>query len=414
MHIPRPIAVAEARAILARVSWLAAATAAICACMWFSAAHAGVERAPAKRPIEHPPSDPTALSSEAEAEKRERIALKQHLVATAVSIVAIEARLTRLEETLPVLEREERAAARALAGRRDEVVRLLAALQRLARRPAHTPVGVLPEPVGVLRGRLLKDLAMPALDRGAQDIAAELKNLASLRDRLAKRRREHHRARRSLAEEQRVLAGLIAIRAGRGAGPREEAEPAQPAAAAPEGGIRSIGELIDRLTSARRETRLRPGDLVPTGSQRGAAAAPASAAPALPPVATPHLPAVGHVVARFGDPEKNGWTAQGITIRTRSSAQVVAPRAGTVVFAEPYLDYGELLIIDHGEGYHALLAGLERLDARVGDDLVSGEPIGIMGSETGGADRLYIELRRGGRPIDPLPWLTENRDKVGE
>ena len=95
------------------------------------------------------------------------------------------------------------------------------------------------------------------------------------------------------------------------------------------------------------------------------------------------------------------------------SGQVVAPRSGRVVFAEPFLDYGELLIIDHGGGYHALLAGLERLDARVGDELVSGEPIGLMGSDAGTPRRLYIELRRGGRPVDPLPWLTENSDKVG-
>ena len=410
MKLRRPTSVARASARAGRAAGLAAA---VCACMWFSAVRAEQAPAPdapepAGRAIEHPPSDPAALNSEAEAAKRARAALKRHLVTTAASVLALEARLTRMEEALPVLEREERGAARALAGRRGEVVRLLAALQRLARRPAHSPVGARSEPIGVWRGRLLLGVAMPALERDARDLRDELRTLASLRDRLAKQRSEYDHATRSLAEERRVLAGLVGIRAGRGTRLREAA-----GSTPPEGSIQSIGELIDRLTTARRATRLRPGDLVPTGAEPETAAAPAPEAPGVSSDAESRLPAVGPVVGRFGDREGTGWTAQGITVRTRPSGQVVAPRAGTVVFAEPYLDYGELLIIDHGEGYHVLLAGLGRLDARVGDDLVSGEPIGIMGSETGNADRLYIELRRGGRPIDPLPWLTENSDKVG-
>jgi septal ring factor EnvC (AmiA/AmiB activator) len=63
------------------------------------------------------------------------------------------------------------------------------------------------------------------------------------------------------------------------------------------------------------------------------------------------------------------------------------------------------LIIDHGEGYHSLLAGLGRIDAAVGQKLLAGEPIGIMPRTAKGTLRLYMELRRDGRPIDPLPWL---------
>ena len=334
-------------------------------------------------------------------------------MATATSVIRLEARLTELEETLPRLEGEERIAAAALAGRRDEVVRLLAALQRLARRPADGRILAMQDPLTMLRGRLLLGTAKPALARDARDLAAELGQLASLRDLIARQRRQQDDAVRRLAEERRVLAGLVEIRSGRSARPAEAGE------ATPSGThelarqIQSIDELIDRLARARHATRLRPEDLVPAGPE--AKPAPSDAHMLLKTARIPasRLPAAGPVIGRFGKPEDNGWTAQGITIATRSSAQVVAPRAGTAVFAEPFLGYGELLIIDHGEGYHVLLAGLERLDARVGDDLVSGEPIGVMGSDAGAADRLYIELRRGGRPIDPLPWLTENSDKVG-
>ena len=58
------------------------------------------------------------------------------------------------------------------------------------------------------------------------------------------------------------------------------------------------------------------------------------------------------------------------------------------------------------------VAGLSRLCAGLGDKVLAGEPIGAMGSKTGSANHLYIELRQSGRPINPLPWLTANRIKV--
>ena len=94
------------------------------------------------------------------------------------------------------------------------------------------------------------------------------------------------------------------------------------------------------------------------------------------------------------------------------ATEVVAPLAGTVVFAGPFKGYGKLLIIKHGRGYHTLLAGLARIEARVGDKLLSGEPIGAMATQAGIANQLYLELRHSGRPINPLPWLAANNDKV--
>ena len=415
MPLSRPIFAARAGLPDLPACGLAAALAGLAACPPPAAAQAQAENTGdgAGQAARQAPSDPAALNHEGEAEKRARSALKRHLVTTTTSVLDLELRLTRLEETLPRLESEERRAAASLAGRRGRVAGMLAVLQRRARRPAYGPVPAPRDPVDLLRGRSLLAAAMPSLDRDARALAEDLRQLASLRERLDRDRERHHRAVRRLAEERRVLAGLIAIRAGRGAPPAtpDEAETAGGDARTSE--TRTIESLIARLDRARLETRLRPEDLVPGGRRPGAASAAVSIPDAKPAARASRMPASGALVGRFGEPEEHGWTARGVTVKTRPSGQVVAPRAGTVVFAEPFLDYGQLLIIDHGEGYHVLLAGLERLDARVGDDLVSGEPVGVMGSGGGGADRLYIELRRGGRPVDPLPWLTENSDKVG-
>ena len=70
------------------------------------------------------------------------------------------------------------------------------------------------------------------------------------------------------------------------------------------------------------------------------------------------------------------------------------------------------MIIDHGQGYHSLLAGLARIDTVIGQWVLAGEPVGVMGREAKEKPVLYVELRRDGQPINPLPWLAARKGKV--
>ncbi|WP_413206255.1 murein hydrolase activator EnvC family protein [Rhodospirillum sp. A1_3_36] len=124
------------------------------------------------------------------------------------------------------------------------------------------------------------------------------------------------------------------------------------------------------------------------------------------------FPARGRLSARYGERTDLGDTLKGMRIQTRAGGQVVSPHNGVVVFAGPFRGYGNLLIIDHGGGYHTLLAGLGRIDAIVGQRLAAGEPVGLMppmGSKNDDSPSLYVELRRDGQPINPLPWLTASK-----
>ena len=404
----------------ARVFGLAAALAVLSAFALLPPVPATAETIPfegpldrAKRALERARANPDAPEHGAEAEQRALSALKQQLVTIAASILELEDRLAATEEAIPPLEAEERAVARTLADRRIDAPRLLSALQRLARRPA-TPFPVGPgERDDVIHGRLLLKAAIPVLEAEARGLGAVVRRLDVLRGRIAGLRGRHGRTVRRLDEERRVLASLVEIRSERLRRLSEAGAGADWGSDASARKIESIEALIERLARARENTRLRRGDAAGARPQDPAARFALPATDGDLPRPDTRLPASGPVIVRFGEPAGNGRTAQGATIRTRRSALVVAPARGRAVFAEPFLDYGELLIIDHGEGYHMLLAGLERLDARAGDELVSGEPIGLMGSDAGTPHRLYVELRRGGRPVDPLPWLTENSDKVG-
>jgi len=98
-------------------------------------------------------------------------------------------------------------------------------------------------------------------------------------------------------------------------------------------------------------------------------------------------------------------------VETRSAAPVVAPADGEVAFAGPFRGYGLLLILEVGDGYHVLISGLSRIDAALGTQVRKGDPVGTV-DDADGKPALYVELRRQGRPIDPVPWLAATTSKV--
>jgi septal ring factor EnvC (AmiA/AmiB activator) len=129
------------------------------------------------------------------------------------------------------------------------------------------------------------------------------------------------------------------------------------------------------------------------------------------------LPVNGVKTKGFGAPDGLGGTEKGITIATRPGAQVTAPCDGWVVYAAPYRSYGQLLILNAGGGYHVLVAGMDRISVDVGQFVLTGEPVAVMGSGApiasvaavgAGPPGLYVEFRKDGVPIDPTPWWAIN------
>jgi septal ring factor EnvC (AmiA/AmiB activator) len=180
--------------------------------------------------------------------------------------------------------------------------------------------------------------------------------------------------------------------------------------------------LLQRLDAAQRAVRTPPPasgvGARPAPVPVAAVAAPGGAAAKLPALrhfadAAGHylIPASGRLVQRFGKTVA-GITSQGLAYVTRPGAQVVAPYDGRVIFAGPFHGYGHILIVEHADGYDSLIAGLARINASVGQWVVSGEPVGTM-PEGEDKPRLYLELRHDGQPLNPSPWLaTTSQEKV--
>jgi septal ring factor EnvC (AmiA/AmiB activator) len=131
------------------------------------------------------------------------------------------------------------------------------------------------------------------------------------------------------------------------------------------------------------------------------------------------LPAQGRRALTFGERTQFGGQSKGMVIETRPSAQVTSPCDGWVVYAGEFRSYGQLLIINAGDGYHVLLAGLSQIDVQPGQFVLTAEPVGTMSggqknssSAPVGGPVLYVELRKDGRPIDPDPWWASGQQKV--
>jgi len=97
---------------------------------------------------------------------------------------------------------------------------------------------------------------------------------------------------------------------------------------------------------------------------------------------------------------------KGLDLRAAKGTEVIAVAPGKVVHAGDIKGYGNLVIVDHGEGYHTLYAHLESIALSVGKQVQEAEVIGRVG-DTGSLKGayLYFELRRKGKPVDPKRWL---------
>ncbi|MFZ6016010.1 MAG: murein hydrolase activator EnvC family protein [Nitrospirota bacterium] len=96
----------------------------------------------------------------------------------------------------------------------------------------------------------------------------------------------------------------------------------------------------------------------------------------------------------------------GIHIQASADSPAKAVHSGKVVFAEWFKGYGQLLIINHGDGYHTLYGNLSEIFSKVGDIIKKYQIIGQVGnSGILNAPGLYFELRYKGKPLDPLQWL---------
>jgi septal ring factor EnvC (AmiA/AmiB activator) len=341
-----------------------------------------------------------ALDRKAATERDEAAAVRARSAAFAARVQAAEADIGAAEARIRLIE-QLRAAQRArLAVGQEPAVRLLAAIQSLARRP---PLLALAQP-GSVRD-LVRTRAMFAA------IAPEVhKRTAALREEVARGKQLRADADRAvlalnaskakLADQQAQLDRLEAQHRAVAQRLQGGVLVEQDRAIAMGEKARDIVELMDRMgetATLGAQLATLDGPLLRPQTLGGSRAAPQAVVASGNARLAYRLPVAGTIVTGLGEVSGAGVRARGLTIATRNSAQLVAPAAGRIVFAGPYRGFGQIVIIDHGQGWTTLLTSLAQLQTRVGDNVSQGSPIGRAGNDR---PTITIELRRGSQPVD--------------
>lgn len=375
-----------------------------------------------ERAIEETKGRGKELSEKAAALAREIEELQKEAVASARTAQDTEEELSSLESRLRDLKTRETSLRGELGAREEQMAVVLTGLQRMALRPPEAMLA-LPMPThDVVRSAILLRAVVPTLNDEAGDLRGELHKLAAVRADIAAQKAEIARAAKRLDRQKGELASLLRRKAELRRSAEAEARKADKRATALAHDAENLRELLARLEAERKRREAEAQRLAALAVAKPAPPPSASAKPQAGPKARPAalpsrpleemrgampMPARGSLLTRYGESDASGSTSKGIVISTRPSAQVIAPSDGVVAFAGAFRGYGQLLIIEHGGGYHTLLSGMSRIDAVVGQRLLAGEPVGVMAPE--GSPTLYVEIRRDGQPVNPLPWLSARK-----
>ena len=366
-------------------------------------------------------------------------ALRQHLIAIAARTHDRATTVTQIENRIVDLSKREYAKKKSLRSQRGKLASLIAALQRIA---THSPTALIAlpaAPADTIRSALLLRGTVPAITARARTLAEDLKALTEVRTTLIGTRLQLDTERKSLQQERAVLKSLIIRKARALKGTRSAHRKAAKKAAQLGLEARSLRDLVSRLGTEREAARRKEGrnrketeavarqtqlreekaraatlKIVKFRKERERSLA-ALSSPDKPRIRAPasrtgYLPVPGRTIHSFRA-LTGGTQSDGITIRSRPGATVTASRGGIVVFAGPFKGLGKLLIIEHRGDYHLLLAGLARIDAAVGENVLAGEPVGVMSATGPAAPTLYLELRRKGQPVNPTPWLASRQNR---
>jgi len=359
-----------------------------------------------------------ALKGEIEQIGADRRKLNQDLIDTAGRLRGVEASIDATETRLKPLDDNERSIRASLDGRRAVIGEVLAALQRIGRRPPPALIASPEVALQAVRTAMVLGAILPEMRQEVEALANDLKELLNLRKKIADERDRLKSEVAALDGERIRMTALVEERQKQQA----ESEKALVVERARAGDLaRNVDNLKDLIAKLEQglDPAIREAREAARSDSRPALSAfrdPGRLPPAIAFVSLRGhvpIPVNGVKLKEFGAPDGSGGLEKGLSIATRAEAQVTAPADGWVVYAGPFRSYGQLLILNVGGGYHVLLAGMDRISVDLGQFVLAGEPVAVMGTAshiasvlaTGSAQPvLYIEFRKDGTPVDPGPW----------
>ena len=343
--------------------------------------------------------------------------VQKQMIQLARTVQEREEDLTRLENRQIQMQAREKELERNLSLTNRQMVQIATGLQMLAIRPPELALMEVQTPLNTLRSRMLMGYGLPVVQGTNRQIRSDLAELsrlkADLQEQIVQMRFAQSQLSEQSAQMDRLLQQKAMLQAQYQVSHTQSREKVKTLGAQ----AKDLKDLLDRLEKekAARIAKQKALQQQQQQQQRIVQSAPVPTQAPMP-VSAPlsgHFakakgrlpyPIRGTIIGRFGDTTLGGAHSKGITIAGRSSARVVAPFDGTVLFAGPFKNYGQVIILDHGDSYLTLLAGMEAVNPSVGQTVLAGEPIGQMKIAKA---ELYIEIRHEGQVLDPTGWFKE-------
>ncbi|HEY0150332.1 MAG TPA: peptidoglycan DD-metalloendopeptidase family protein [Allosphingosinicella sp.] len=338
-----------------------------------------------------------ALEAQAKQATGEAARARAEAAALAARIQAAEADITAAETRIRLVEQLRREQRARLAEKQAPLIRLTAALQTMARRPAALAL-VQPGSVDeIVHVRSLLASALPVIRERTAAVRAEIAEGNRLRKDAETAYAALTAGREDLRSRRVALARFEQSRRARSQDLMASAIGESDRALAFGEEARNIAAMVGTQAyqdQLRRRLAELPGPSLRPGTRGGEA-------PSAGPVYI--LPVAGTLLRGMGEISDAGVHARGLTFATAAGAEVVAPSAGRVVYAGAFRGYGEVVIIDHGGGWTTTLTNLASLSVRVGDRV---QPRQAIGQAAGREPRVTVELRRNGKPFPIAPLVA--------
>jgi murein hydrolase activator len=361
--------------------------------------------------------------------------VRQALIDSAARRKSLEKQILESEKKLADLGVKEDAVRHSLHERRGLLAEVLAALQRMGRNPPPALLVTPDDALASVRSAILLGAVVPGIRKETDKLAADLGNLASLQAASAAEKAGLTTTMTNSLEEERRMDLLLAENEKLSRNNTAELNAERQRSEELAGKATSLESLVasmeSEIASVRQATaaarQAEENRRLLTDEQRAQAKALADSgvpdknriAPAYPfgeLKAKLELPVVGDILRQFGDADGTGHEAMGMTLATNPETVVTAPADGLIVYAGAFRSYGQMIILDVGDGYHLVLSGMETMNARQGKFVFAGEPLAVMGAKRVASatalaletnrPTLYIEFRKDGKPVDSRPWWT--------
>ena len=305
----------------------------------------------------------------------------------------------------------------------------LEALQRMSLRPATALIIRTGDINDLMRGGFLLRTLIPRIKLETERLGKQINQLNLLRNTMTDKKDKQRLIRKSLIIEQKKLSVLVATNKKILEKSNKKRKHIEKRIAILTSSAKSLNELIIRLNeieellpnhstsrmyqSVNRENQLLDLNKTKISSAQGRLIRPVE----------------GLIIQQFGIETSSGRKTRGLIWEIRKEAVIISPWEGKIVYSGNFRNFGRVLIINHGEGYHSLISGLKRSFVEIDQWELTGEPLGLAGvmvsedsleinqeseSQLNKQLRttLYVELLRHGQPINPLSWMATRDNRI--